>query len=260
MRQNRLARKLERGESTVGMWVTVESATVTEIAVALELDWVVIDMEHGHLDYRDVMDHLRALRGTDTVALVRVPAIEATPIKRVLDMGAHGLILPLVRSSQDVERAFLHGRYPPRGQRGIGGERCMQWGMTLTEYLQVADDETLLIPLIETRDAAENIDEILSVPDLKAIFFGPNDLSATCGHVGQWEGPGVADLILEIRAKAEAKGIAAGVMGTSVENSIQRRDQGFHMVGLGADMNLMIRALRENLAALGRDRRPNGIL
>lgn len=256
MRKNPLGRKLQTGDVTSGLWVTMECAAVTEIAVSLGIDWVVIDMEHGHLDFKDVMDHLRVVRGSDTAALVRVPAIEGAPIKRVLDMGAHGLILPLVRTRADVERAFRFGRYPPDGDRGVGGERAVQWGLTFREYLEVANDETLLIPLIETHEAVEEIDEILAVPGLEAIFFGPADLSASSGFLGEWEGPGVAEQILEIRQKAAERGIASGVMAVDVANSIDRRDQGFRMIGLGSEAGLVVRALRENLSALDKEKKP----
>lgn len=249
---NPLRQKLRTQQPTYGLWVTLESPNVTEAAVALGFDWVVIDTEHGHLDFREVMEHVRVVRGTGTAALVRVPEIQQGTIKRVLDIGAQGVILPMVGTGADVERAFRFGRYPPRGIRGVGGERAVQWGLEFEEYLQSANEETLLIPLIETREAAENIDQILGVPGVEAIFFGPADMSASHGYLGQWEGPGVADLILNLRAQAAAKGIASGILARSVDNSILRRDQGFSMIGLGADLNLLMRAARENLSRLGR--------
>jgi len=250
---NRLRQKLQQGETTVGLWVTIESPTVTEVAVALGLDWVCIDMEHGHLDFHEAMNHLRVVAGSQTSALVRVPGIEMSAVKRALDMGAHGVIVPYAQSAADVERAFRYGRFPPRGVRGVCGDRAVRWGMSFAEYLSCADEETLIIPLIETRGAVEEIDAILATPGLAAIFFGPADMSASYGYLGEWEGPGVADRILAIRQNAEERGIAAGVLARTVDESLLRRDQGFRMVGLGADMGLLIRALRENLDALGRE-------
>ena len=250
--RNPLRRRLRDKETTYGLWVTVETPSITEIAVALGLDWVCIDMEHGHQDFHEVMNHLRAVRGSETAALVRVPGIELSAIKRALDMGAHGVIVPYAQSREDVETAFRYGRYPPRGVRGVSGDRAVKWGLGSRDYLDCADEETLIIPLIETRGAIEEIDAILDVPGLEAIYFGPADLSASHGYLGEWEGPGMAECILEVRARAEAKGVAAGVMARSVQDSVQRRDQGFRMVGVGADMPLMIRAIRENLEALGR--------
>jgi 2-keto-3-deoxy-L-rhamnonate aldolase RhmA len=246
MARNPLRTKLQANENTIGLWVTIECASIAEIAVALQLDWITIDMEHGHLGFKEVMAHIRAVRSTST----------ADYVKRVLDMGAHGVILPLLDSRADVERAFSFGRYPPEGVRGVGGERAFKWGMGFHDYVKIANEETLLIPLIETRAAAAHIDEILAVPGLEAIFFGPADLSATSGYLGEWEGPGLAQQILDIKDKAKARGIAAGIMAVDLENSQLRREQGFDLIGLGTDATLLVRALRENLRALGRDDEP----
>jgi 2-keto-3-deoxy-L-rhamnonate aldolase RhmA len=250
MFENPLRPRLQSGATTYGLWVTLESPTVTELAALLGLDWVCIDMEHGHLDFAAVQAHIRTLRGSSTAALVRVPEIQHWLIKRVLDMGAHGLILPLVSSRADLDRAIGFGRYPPDGHRSIGGERAVQWGLDMTDYVARANREIMLIPLIETRAAVENIDAILDAPGLEAIFFGPNDMSASYGYPGQWEGPGVAEHVLDVRRRAADRGIAAGILSRSTDNAKLRRDQGFNLIGLGADANLLIRAIRDALAVL----------
>jgi 2-keto-3-deoxy-L-rhamnonate aldolase RhmA len=256
MVRNRLRQRLRDHQTAYGLWVTVESPTITEIAVALALDWVCIDMEHGHLDYRDVMDHLRAVRGSTTNVIVRVPELQMSAVKRVLDMGAHGVILPYARSRDEVATAMSYGRYPPAGIRGIGGERAFKWGLGFQEYLSYADEETLLIPLIETREAVAEIDEILSIPGLEAIFFGPADLSASYGHLGSWDEHGIAEVVAEVKGKAAAKGIGSGILARGIADAVSRRDQGFQMVALGADMTLLVRAIRETLEQLGRDTTP----
>lgn len=250
--RNPLRRRFQAKETSYGLWVSTESPSITEVAVAMGLDWVCVDMEHGHLDFHEVMDHVRAVRGSETAVVVRVPEIQMSPIKRALDIGAHGIIFPYAQSLEEVERGFRYGRYPPRGVRGISGERAVKWGLGMQEYLRDADEETLIIPLIETRGAVEAIDGILNIPGLEAIFFGPADLSASYGYKGEWEGPGVGERILEVRAKAEAKGIAAGVLSRSPQETVLRRDQGFRLISLGTDINLMIYGIRENLEAAGR--------
>jgi 2-keto-3-deoxy-L-rhamnonate aldolase RhmA len=257
MSQNPLRKKLQSDQSTLGLWATMECASITEIAVAMNIDWVVVDMEHGHLDYKDAMDHIRVVRETGTSIIIRVPDIREDCIKRALDMGAHGVILPLARSAEDVERGFQFGRYAPRGIRGIGGERAVKWGLGFKDYLEVANEETMIIPMIETKEAAADIDNILEVDGLEAIFLGPADMSATYGFLGEWEGGDTAELNLEIREKAAAKGIATGVVGTSRENAKQRQEQGFKMVALGSDAGLLIRSIQETMVALGRDAKPH---
>jgi 2-keto-3-deoxy-L-rhamnonate aldolase RhmA len=256
MIRNRLRQQLRDGQTTYGLWVTVESPTITEIAVACGLDWICVDTEHGHLDYREIMEHLRAARGTETSVIVRVPELQMSAVKRVLDMGAHGVILPYARSRDELATAMSYGRYPPAGIRGVGGERAYKWGLGMQEYLSYANDETLLIPLIETREAVAEIDEILALPGIDAIFFGPADLSASYGHLGSWDEHGVAEILTDIKSKAAAQGIASGILARGTADAVNRRDQGFQMVGLGVDMTLLVRTIRENLAHLGRDTAP----
>lgn len=255
--RNHLRRKLKSQQQTVGVWVTLESPSVTEAAVMMGADWICVDMEHGHLDLKEVMEHVRTVRGTETSALVRIPSIEQGIVKRVLDIGAHGVLLPLVRTRADLEVGMSYGRYPAQGVRGIGGERAVKWGMGMADYLKDANEETMIIPLIETREAVEDIDNLLQVPGLEAIFFGPADLSATYGYLGEWEGPGVADEILRVRAAAESRGIASGVMSMNAGDAQLRRRQGFHMVGLGSDLGLMIRSMESSLKGMGIDPKPH---
>lgn len=252
MVQNRLRRIFAERQSAYGLWVTLESPYVTELAVAAGLDWVCVDMEHGHLDYREVSDHVRAVRGSETSVVVRVPQLEVSAIKRALDIGAHGVIIPFIQTPEELETAFQYGKYPPRGVRGIGGDRAFKWGLGFQEYLACANDETLVIPLIETRRAVENLDALLEAPGLEALFLGPADMSASYGYPGQWEAPGVTDIVLDVRARAARKGIATGILSQSVADAERRTAQGFGMVGFGSDMGLLLRSLRDCLAAVVR--------
>ena len=244
---NPLRSRLKAKKEAVGLWVTLESATTTEIAAELGLDWVCIDMEHGSLDFRDVLDHLRAARGSDLAVLVRVPTASVDKIKRALDLGAHGILLPLVRTAEELDEAFSHARYPLIGKRGLGHERALRWGMAIESYVAAANSETMVIPVIETKDASVNIESILAVPSLEAIFFGPSDLSQSYGHRAVWEGPGVAEDILRIKALAAQRNIASGVIGTSAEDIKRRRSEGFDMICIGSDVGLMIRQIRSQM-------------
>ncbi len=248
---NPLRIKFKANRPAYGLWVTMEAPTVTELAAELGLDWVCVDMEHGCLEYRDVVQHMRAAKGSETAVVVRVPAITIDSIKRCLDLGADGVLLPLVRTAKDLEDGMQFGRYPGRGVRGIGGERSMRWGLKLEEYLAMANRETMVIPLIETADASDNMEEILAVPGLEAIFMGPADLSSSRGFLGQWEGPGVAEDILRILEMARERGIATGIMATDNDDITRRSDQAFHMVGLGSDVGMLLRQMRPTLKSLG---------
>lgn len=247
----KLREKLQAGTTAYGLWVTSESSAVTEVAGILGVDWICIDMEHGYLDYRAIAGHLTAARGTGLTVLVRPPSHDLEPIKRALDLGAHGIILPLVDTADELRAAHQHVYYPPIGRRGIGGERSVTWGLDLERYVTTANDELLLLPMIETQHAYDNLDAILAVDKVEAVFLGPGDMSASRGAVGEWEGPGVAEINLDILARAKAKGISAGVVARSSEDALLRRDQGFGMVSLGSDIGLIIRQLRAMSEALG---------
>jgi 2-keto-3-deoxy-L-rhamnonate aldolase RhmA len=250
-RRNVLKQKLANGQPTVGLWITLESPSISEIAVTLGYDWIVVDAEHGHLDFREIQDHVRVTRNTATTPLVRIPEIQQGTIKRVLDVGAEGILVPQVRTAEEVAQAVRFAKYPPWGVRGVGGERATSWGLDLKAATQAADRETLVIPFMETVAAGEAIDAILDVRGVDAIFFGPADYSASAGHLGQWEGPGVAERLVQIKDRIRARGVPCGIMSTDVANARMRREQGFQMIGLGSDTGLLIRGSLEAMKALG---------
>ena len=246
---NPLRPKLHAGGATHGVWITLQDPSVTELICTLGVDWVLVDMEHGALTCKDVLAHARAAKGTGVAVLTRIPSLTMENIKRALDLGIDGVIVPYIRSAAEVDEAFRYGRYPPRGERGIGGERAVHWGLRMQEYLAAADTETLIIPLIETKSAVEEIEAILAVDGLEAIFFGPADLSASCGSTGEWEGPGVAETILRVREKAQARGVASGIMGQNPDDLTARRDQGFQLIGLGPDIGFVAGGVKALLSA-----------
>jgi 2-keto-3-deoxy-L-rhamnonate aldolase RhmA len=249
----KLRSKLAKNETAFGLWVTSEASAVTEVAGMLGIDWICIDMEHGYLDYRSIAGHLTAARGTDMTVLVRPPSQDMEPTKRALDLGAHGVILPLVNSAEEVRAAYDHFYYPPVGRRGIGGERSVKWGLDLQAYVGSANDGLLFIPMIETQRAYDNLDEILAVERIEAVFLGPGDMSASRGAVGEWEGPGVAEINLDILHRAANKGVGAGIVARDTSEALQRVDEGFGMVSLGSDIGLMIRQIQSMAQALGRE-------
>jgi 2-keto-3-deoxy-L-rhamnonate aldolase RhmA len=247
----KLRRKLAGDEPVYGLWVTLESASVTEMAVALGLDWVVIDAEHGHLDWREILDHLRAAVRSDTVALVRITELNIGQIKRALDIGADGIVIPWIETAEQLRSAVAFARYPPDGLRGMGGERATCWGKCLAENAAEADEHVLVVPIIETVRAGQNIEQLCRVEGVDLFQFGPADYSSTAGFKGQWEGPGVAEQLLAIKDAIRRHGKHCGVLATSNENLAQRREQGFRFLGIGMDAGLLVRSLSETLSRLG---------
>ncbi len=253
----KLRQKLASNQPVFGLWVTLESPSISEMAAALGLDWIVIDAEHGHLDWKEIVEHLRATVRSDTVALVRVAQCDIGLIKRALDIGADGVVIPWVESADQLRQAVSFAHYPPDGVRGIGAERATCWGQCFVEHANEANENVLIVPIIESVRGGRNIRDLLRVDGVDIFWFGPADFSSSAGFRGQWEGPGVADEIGRIKDQVLAAGKHAGVIATSDANLDERRAQGFSMLGVGLDMGLLLRSLRTTLSSVGRDRKIN---
>ena len=250
-----LKEKLRGKETVLGVWITLESPTISEIAAHIGLSWICIDTEHSDLDLQCVANHLRAINRSSTTGFVRIPRIDQAFIQSVLGFGAHGILVPRIRGAEELERAVSFSKYPPRGSRGMGVERSTLWGKGLA-HAKKANQDTMVIPMIETVDAGRNIEAIMSVPDVDGFFFGPADFSASAGSPGEWEGSGIADKLLEIKERIRARHFPCGIMATDVSNGKLRIDQGFQMIGLGVDSSLLIRAIAEMMNDLGRPLQP----
>jgi phosphoglycerate dehydrogenase-like enzyme/2-keto-3-deoxy-L-rhamnonate aldolase RhmA len=249
-----LRRLLEANQPAFGLWVTLDSPAVTEMAVALGLDYVVIDAEHGHLDWKEIAEHLRATVRSETVALVRLAELNAGAVKRALDIGADGIVIPWMETAEQLQQAVRFARYPMEGVRGIGAERATAWGQALAEHAAEANEHVFVVPIIETVKGGENVAAMAAVEGVDLFWFGPADYSASMGFRGQWEGPGVSDAILKAKDILRAAGKHCGVVATSDANVQERLGQGFRAIALGMDAGLLIRALRASLASVGRDR------
>jgi phosphoglycerate dehydrogenase-like enzyme/2-keto-3-deoxy-L-rhamnonate aldolase RhmA len=249
-----LRRALAAGRPALGLWVSLESPAVTEMAVALGLDWVVIDAEHGHLDWKEIAEHVRATVRSETVALVRIAELSAGDIKRALDIGADGVVIPFVESAAQLEQAVRCARYPLDGARGLGAERATAWGSALAEHAAEANEHVFVVPIIETVTGGANAAALAAVPGVDLVWFGPADYSASAGFRGQWEGAGVAEAILRAKDTFRAAGKHCGVVATSDANVQERLAEGFGAVGLGFDTGLLLRSLRAALVGVGRDR------
>jgi len=253
----KLKQKLAANQPVFGLWVTLESPSISEMASALGLDWIVIDAEHGHLDWKEIVEHLRATVRSDTVALVRIAECNIGLIKRALDIGADGVVIPWMESADQLREAVRFAHYPPDGVRGIGAERATCWGQCFVEHTAEANENVLVIPMIESVKGGRNIRELLRVDGVELFLFGPADYSSSAGFPGQWEGPGVAEEILRIKDQILAAGKQCGVIATGDENLAQRRAQGCRMLGVGLDGGLLLRSLRATLQSVGRDRTIN---
>lgn len=247
-------RKLAEDRPVYGLWITLESPSITEMAVALGVDWVVIDAEHGHLDWKEITEHIRATVRSETVALVRLAERNTALAKRALDVGADGVVVPWIETAEELTEAIRDCRYPPEGRRGIGGERATVWGQCLVDHTAEANAQVLVVPIIESVRAVSAVPAMSRVDGAEVFFFGPADFSASAGYRGQWEGPGVAKQILDVKDILRGAGKRCGVLTRDAEDLRKRGEQGFQMLGVGSDASLLLRSLRDMLRAGGRDR------
>jgi len=249
--------KLKRGQLCYGSYITCTDATITEALCSVS-DFLWIDAEHNALSLETIQAHLMATMAFDTAALVRVAWNDPVLIKPVLDIGADGVIVPLVRTVDDVRRAVAACRYPPDGIRGYGPRRASKYGqMGGPEYCRLANETIMCMVQIEHIDAVNNLDAILAVPGLTGIVIGPNDLAGSMGYMGEPEHPEVLAVMETIIAKTVKSPVYAGVsIGGAPEKFAAWANRGVQWLPLGGDISLMLSAARQfdaQVRALVRD-------
>lgn len=210
MRVNTMKEKWARGEVTHGAWLSIPSSFSAEIMAHQGFDWVCIDMQHGVVDYQVALTMLQAISSTETIPIVRVPWNEMGIIGKVLDAGAMGVIVPMVNSVEEARAAVAACRYYPLGSRSFGPTRASYYAGT--DYFSGANEQIACIPMIETRQAVERLDEILAVPGIDAVYVGPADLSITLGlQPGMNNGSPFEEARVLIAQKCAEHGVTAGI-------------------------------------------------
>ena len=207
-------------------------------------DFVWIDAEHNALSLETVQAHIMATKGSDTTPLVRVPWNDPVLIKPVLDIGAAGVIVPLIRTADDVRQAVAACRYPPDGIRGFGPRRACNYGrLGGPEFCQAANEAIITIVQIEHIDAVNNLDEILTVPGLTSVLVGPNDLAGSMGHMGQPDHPDVLTAIEKVITTTRKTEVFVGVAtGGEPEELIEWINKGIQWMAVGTDVSFLVRS------------------
>lgn len=237
---NVVKRKLKAGQPTVGAWLHLCSPIAAEIMGDAGFDWLLVDMEHGHGDYQTLLAQLQAMQGGGSAPLVRVQGNDPAVIKRVLDLGAWGVMIPWIDGPEACEAAVRACKYPPEGFRGLAGSpRAAGFGRFGAEYWRRANDEVLVIVQIETPRAVKEIDAVLSVPGVDVAFIGPNDLSAALGHLGDVRHPEVVSAIGAVEAAARRHGVALGTISRTWEDARALYARGYRMVTVASDAALL---------------------
>lgn len=229
-----LKARWREGEPTVGMWLRLADPTVADLVADVGFDWVVFDAEHVAFDLQTLQSLMIALKGSATVPLVRVPANDPVFIQRMLDMGAGGVIVPRISTGDEARSAVAACKYPPVGIRGTGPRRPGRYGRLEREYIAMANEQTIVLVMIETTGAVSNIEEILTVKGLDAIILGPVDLAASLGFLGDFEHPQVQAMIDSVIERVRALGIPFGD-GRPTDRPHEWLARGAQLIAVGDD-------------------------
>jgi 4-hydroxy-2-oxoheptanedioate aldolase len=239
MRPNKVLEAWRNNKPTVGAWLAIPDGHSAEIMANVGFDWLCVDMQHGAIDYADSIEMFRAISTTATTPFVRVPWNDPATIMKALDAGAYGVIVPLVNNREEAERAVWAAKYPPEGGRSSGPTRAAIYGGL--DYQQQANSEIAVICMIETAEALEKLDEILSTPGVDAAYIGPSDLAYALGMepTGDNRDPNHEAKVMEIYAACRRHGVTPGIHTGSAEFTKKWLKVGFQMVTLGTDSGFM---------------------
>jgi 2-dehydro-3-deoxyglucarate aldolase len=241
--------RLKRRDKLLGTMLTLPSATAAEVLAGLGFDWLFIDGEHGPLETRELMEILLAA-GRDTACVVRVPEAAEVPIKKVLDLGAHGIIVPQVDTAEQAANVVRFARYAPEGARGVGLARAHGYGQRFQEYVAAANREIAVIVQAEHASAVENIESIVRVPGVDAVLLGPYDLSASLGKMGQVDHPLVVDAIRRVTDACLAAAMPLGYFGVTAAAVAPYAALGYTLLVAGVDTLYLANGAKALLAEL----------
>jgi 2-keto-3-deoxy-L-rhamnonate aldolase RhmA len=242
-------KRLLAGETLLGSMVTLPTAAVAEIFADLGFDWLFIDGEHSPLETAELLSILQAV-GHRVACVVRVPGAEEAPIKKILDQGAEGIIVPQVNTVEQAASVVRFARYAPKGARGVGLARAQGYGLRFQEYLDTSNEQVAVIVQAENVRAVENIEAIVKVEGIDAIQLGPYDLAASLGKMGRIDDPVVVDAIEHITKTCQAAGMPLGYFGVSAAALRPWMERGCTLITAGADALFLASAAKRLLEEL----------
>ncbi len=250
MRENRLRTLWKADQAAINGWLAIPNSFSAEVMAHQGWDTLTIDMQHGLIDDAAMVTMLQAISTTATVPIVRVPWLEPAGIMKALDAGAYGVICPMVSTRDDAARLLAYTRYAPQGTRSFGPVRALLYGGA--DYARHANDTVVAFAMIETAQALDNLDDILSVEGLEAIYIGPSDLSLSmgCKPVFDDVDPPVAQAIAHIAERCRAHGVQCGVHNGLPSVALARRALGFRFLTVSSDARLIAAGAQQVLGAM----------
>ena len=247
-----LKAKLARNKVSIGSWITLPDASVTEIMARADFDWLTLDLEHSSININQAQELIRIIELSGKTPLVRVGANDPLIIKRVMDAGAHGVIVPMVNTKEDAMRAVASVKYPPEGNRGVGLARAQGYGLSFEAYKKWAKEKSVVIVQIEHIDAIKNLEKILSVPGVDGTMIGPYDLSGSLGFPGEFEREEMKEALARYEAVCKKMGKPMGyhVIQPDPEAVKSRLAKGYTFLPVSLDTLYLANNCRDTLKAI----------
>lgn len=241
--------RLRSGEKLLGTMVTLPTASTAEILAEVGFDWLFVDGEHGPLESAELLGILQAVDHR-IPCIVRVPGSEEVPIKKVLDLGATGVIAPQVNTPEHAAQVVSWSRYSPAGSRGVGLARAHGYGLRFQDYVESANDTVTVIVQAEHATAVDNIEEIVKVAGIDAILLGPYDLAASLGKMGQVDDPIVVSAIQRVTDACKAVNMPLGIFGVTSAAVQPYIEQGYTLIVGGVDTLMLASSAKRMLKSL----------
>lgn len=243
---NKVKQKLKEGKCCIGPWVHMGHPDVAEILSMVGFDFLIYDTEHAPLNLERIQNMIQVMEGSGVVPLIRVAWNTPFLIKRALDIGSYGVLIPWINTQEEAIQAVMACKYPPHGIRGCGPRRAANYGLDFSDYLErFAQEEIFVMIQIETQKAIENLDEILSTEGIDAAFVGPLDLSVSLGTAREWNNPILKKSIQKVLDKCRQYNVFAGIDGLDVEDVKERVSQGFQFISFSSDTDFLLSAATE---------------
>lgn len=247
MRKNTLKQMLRAGEPIINAWLSIPSGYLAEGAGHQGFHSITVDLQHGLIGFETAVSMLQAISSTPAIPLVRAPSRDQEAIMHLLDAGAYGVVCPMISNVAEAEDFVAACRYPPQGARSFGPARGKLYGGP--DYFDAANDEIMAIPMIETAEALQNIDDILAVPGVDMIYVGPNDLALDLGEKpgAELQDSATSKAITHILERAKAAKVPAGIFCSDGDLSKRRLAEGFNLVTPGNDFNTLMAAMQREI-------------
>lgn len=251
-KKSRLKSKLQNNQLTLGSWLTIPNQSVVEILASADFEWLTIDLEHSAINIETTKNLIGHIQANDMEALVRVSKNDEVVIKQVMDAGANGIIVPMVKTAEDAIKAVSYVKYPPEGKRGVGLSRAQHYGTAFESYKEWVKNESIVILQIEHIDGVKNLSNILEVEGVDGIIVGPYDLSASMGKPGMFDDDDVKEVLSEIDfiTLKKEKPLGFHVISSDSDSLIEKINKGYSFLAFSLDFFFLGDKARSEMAKI----------